>query len=203
MPRAHIAAPKLAMLLAALAVLVSGCGPTSGMVEEAESGEVDTSSRWSCSEKLSAFDELSVACVNTADYQEGATVVMTFTIFCTIDPGESEGFAVSRFRGRDFGGNLVGWLSRAEASVDGGPKKDLLLRPTSEAFLLDHDQYGIDPLAPGNTIETVHTTVLPKQESLLIRAAVEPERVTTTSLFTWGDWNDPVSYLSERGCSWR
>lgn len=173
----------------------------------ADTEETDTvsarASAWVCLENESAFGELNVGCVNSAEYIEGATVAMTFTMFCSPKPENSENVVISRFRGKDFSGNFVGWLSRAEASFDGGPKEDLELSPTSDAFLLDRKQYGIDPLASGNTLDTVHARVLPTTKTLLIRATIEPERVTTTSLFTWGDWQEPISYLAERGCVWR
>jgi hypothetical protein len=187
----------------AFLLVMAGCTATPAETSTEEDAVRAESSAWTCADDEDAFGELRVLCRMTADYVEGATVIMSFRMFCSLEPGEDVGYVVSRFSGKDFGGNTVGWQKRAEASFDGEPKRDLLLRPTSDAFLLDDEQFGIDSLAPENTLDTVHFKVLPASETLLIRATLEPERVTTTSLFTWGDWQKPIQYLAERGCVWQ
>lgn len=187
----------------AFLLLTAGCAAIAEETPTDEGTVQAESSAWRCVDDETAFGELRVLCRTTAEYVEGASVIMSFRMFCSLEPGEDVGYVVSRFSGEDFGGNSVGWQKRAEASFDGEPKRDLLLSPTSDAFLLENEQFGIDSLARGNTLDTVHFKVLPATETLLIRATLEPERVTTTSLFTWGDWQEPIQFLEERGCVWQ
>lgn len=193
----------VSMLVATVSTVLVGCADPTKAQPDSTSTVSQQSNPWYCEERESAFGEIRAACAIVGDYIEGASVIMNFSMFCAPEPGQSENLIVSRFRGKDFAGNLVSWSKYAEASIDGGQKEELLLRPTAEAFLLDHDQYGIDPLAPSNTLDTVHARILPKTESMLFRGTIEPERVTTTSLFEWGDWQVPIDYLAERGCVWR
>lgn len=196
------ASPWSALSIALALVALSGCvGPGSPTTAEQADSE-SLASSWVCVENETAFGERNLGCRIRADYVEGATVIMSFRMFCSIDADESEGYVISRFSGQDFGGNLVGWRKRAEASFDGGPKEEILLRPLRDAFILESEHFGYDALTPGNFTDTVHFKVLPQNETMLIRATIEPERLTTTSLFTWGDFSEPISFLSERGCDW-
>lgn len=182
--------------------VLAGCTGTSQTPISSERLSSIDASPWTCSERLSAFGELTVLCSITADYVEGSTVIMRYQMYCSLESGEDSGYVISRFSGRDLNGNSVDWHRLAEVSFDSGPKEKLTLRPLTEAFTLDSEQFGIDSLRVTDSADPVHSKVLPETETMLIRAMITPSLDTTTSRFTWGDFGEPKNYLAERGCVW-
>ena len=183
-----------------LVALVTGCVNTSS-VERESADPVEEGPVWVCQTREDAFGAVTASCSISADFVEGALVLMSYGMTCTRETPDEQGFVISRFSARDAAGQLVDFRSKIDVSRDGGEKERLEWRGF-EQMLLDDEQFGIDSWDTGS--ETVHRKILPQTETLLIRATINSEPYyTTTSRFEWGDWSEPISFFEENGCTWR